>query len=136
MTVVEFLGVDTSLGALAALIQCVTAVNTTGTGSVSLSAFRSPDNRPVGVFSHTASEANTVDASPAGYTMINDENYATPARSMGTEWNPSATDTTVTMTWTTNTVAWLGIAAEIAAFQSGPKPIKGTKQAVNRASIF
>lgn len=111
-----FTGVDVSggiaVGAGKPIVQAPTGTGTSGTGSITMAAYSATGNREAAAFIHSANEGNTAEA---GWTMEASAsgNYNTPATSMGFEHKLDAQDTSPTMTWTTTTNAWRGIAVEL-----------------------
>lgn len=67
--------------------------------SVTLAAFADANNRPLIAACHRANEASTPEG---GYTEIVDVTTAGPIEGLAVAYHPSATDTTVSYTWTTN----------------------------------
>jgi len=103
-------GVDLSGGIAAAFIQTPTGQGGSGTATVTLSAAGDANNRPFAYVWHFANELHTPRAS---WTEADDMSGAGPNIGVMTQYRTDAFETTATATWTTTTVAWGIIAAEL-----------------------
>jgi hypothetical protein len=109
----EFTGVDTTTPVVQAA-AVVSGVNQP-TGTVALSAFADGvDNVAYGVFAHNIGEAFTADASGGWSILVDNQTTVAGVIVQASEWK-TGEDTSVTMTWATNTDRWSGTALEIKA---------------------
>lgn len=125
MSFFQATGVDLSggvaVGAGKAVIQAVSAINSTGTtGTVTLATATSANNRPISVWGTNANEALVPRAS---WTEMDSIGGTAPTRSLETQARSDAMETTATATWTTSG-PWGGIAAELNAASAGGVTIK------------
>jgi len=104
-------GVDLSGGALAAVVQAPSNSGSATSGSVTLAAAGSSNNRPIVCFLHRANELTTP---RAAWSEIGDGSYSGPLRGTETQWRSDAFETTASATWASN-VNWAGLAGEIKA---------------------
>ena len=110
--IIEIDGMDTSgSNGSGAIVQSPTAVSASNgtSGSVTLSAFGSSDNRPFSFFAHRANEVTTFETN---WTELGDVNSNSPSAGSECQWRSDTTDTTATATWGTSS-AWGAIAIEI-----------------------
>jgi hypothetical protein len=103
-------GVDLSGGVVAAFIQTPTGQGGSGTATVTLSSAADANNRPFAFVWHFANELHTPRAS---WTEADDMSGAGPNIGVMTQYRTDAFETTATATWTTTSVAWGIIAAEL-----------------------
>lgn len=107
---------DLSGGVAAAFVQTPAGDGAGATsGSVSLSAAGSSDNRAIAAFMHAANEATTP---RTNWTELDDFNGTGPTRGFETQYRGDAFETTASATWTTSS-NWVGLAAEIKAAAAG-----------------
>jgi hypothetical protein len=91
-------------------MQSASAESASGTSpSVTLSAFASPNNRPLVACSHDANEAS---APEFGYTELADVNGTSPSVGLAVAYNDGFTDTSPSYSFATSTTA-LVIASEV-----------------------
>jgi hypothetical protein len=110
--VLEFSGMDTSgTNGSGAIVQSASKAGSATSLALTLSAFGSPNNRPVAFFNHRATEATT---EKPGYTELDDASHGSPAAGAECEWNASTPDTTPSASWPTSSNAG-GFAVEIKA---------------------
>lgn len=109
---IQATGVDLSGGVAAAFVQTPTNSGAGATsGSVTLSAAGSSNNRPVAAFMHAANEASTP---RTNWTEADDFNGSGPTEGLETQYRSDAFETTASATWTSS-ANWNGLAAEIKA---------------------
>jgi hypothetical protein len=114
--VLEFDGMDTSgTNGSGAIVQIVTNIATATSLTVTLAAFGSSDNRPVGWFCHRANEAT---ANGTGYTELDDGTGTTPSAGSEAEWHATTADTTPNASWATSSDSG-GIGIEVKAAAAG-----------------
>jgi len=103
-------GVDLSGGVASAFVQTPTADGLSGTATVTLAAAGDAANRPIAFVWHFATEGHTPRAS---WTEADDMSGAGPNIGMMTQYREDAFETTASATWTTTSVGWGIIAAEL-----------------------
>ncbi len=111
MSVFEVFGTDVADGVGQCFVQTVsTTANVTGTsGSITLAAAGSANNRAFSVWAHFANEGVTPRAS---WSEIGDAGVGSPAQSAETQWRSDAFETTASGTWSTSS-SYGGTAFEI-----------------------
>jgi hypothetical protein len=108
--------VDLTGGVSAAFVQSPTNSGAAATsGSVTLSAAGSSDNRPIACFVHPIQEATT---ERTNWTEMDDLSGTGPVRGVASQVRSDVFETTASATWTTSAV-WGAIAAEIKAVVAG-----------------
>ena len=112
-------GTDVAAGVVQTFIQAPTATGTGTSGSVSLAAPASSNNRPISGWMHGTEEAT---APRASWTELDEMTYASPARRGETQYRGDAFEQTASATWTTSS-AWVGIAAELKELAAAPKSL-------------
>ncbi len=144
ITEFEVIGAYLSGGLSAAVIQSPTNTGGPGTsGTVTLSAGQSANNRPLAFFVHLANEASTA---RTNWTLETGAfgGYSSPATGAIGEYRSDAFETTASASWTSSAL-WRGIALEIAASGSsipvgaislsGQAPVLLTSEAIPVGAI-
>ncbi len=103
--------VDLSGGVAAAFVQSPTGTGSATSGSITLAAAGSADNRPISGWFHSAQQGST---ERTNWTEADDLSAGAPVGGMETQYRSDAFEITASASWVTSAV-WVGIAAEIKA---------------------
>lgn len=124
-------GVDISGGIASAFVQTPVNSGTTGTGSVTLASAANSANRPISAFYHQANEATT---HQTNWTELDDLSATGALRGFDTQYRDDTFDTAAAATWTSSTVAWVGVAAELKALTNSAPSAPTTLYVNERAT--
>jgi len=122
--ILELDGIDTSgTNGSGAIVQSGTTSGSSTTLTVTLSAFGSADNRPVGFFTWRANSTGTVGS---GFSLLTTNNHASPSMGFLAEWHSTSNDNTVDASWASAQCG--AYALEIKAASSTPTSFPPTTQ--------
>ena len=108
-------GADESGTIANTIVQNPTSSGSGASGSVTLAAAGSSDNRPISCFWHKKNEVST---QRTNWTELDDQNGTGQSRSVGSQYRSDAFEVTASASWTTS-ANWGGTAAEIKAVAGG-----------------